>query len=155
MSTPDGIYLGQLIVHMSLHWSRGKGSLSAPSLQGTTKMHHDLTVPHNSPQKASPQPSMVRCVVEKEEAKENEKEMKEVLPPGSDLPNTQRIKIARLRLVGTRDQLTESKEKRLMLPREVLKSKECKNVVSELLERSEHLQRVMAESTQQPTTAVR
>ena len=149
MSTPDGIYLGQLIVHMSLHWSRGKASLSAES--------------QNVPQKTSPRPSMVQRAMEEEEAaaaaKENEAEVnmevEEKRSPGVDPPNTQIIKLTRLRSMGTRDQLTdpgESKEKRLVLPRDVLRSRECKNVVSELLERSKHLQRVMAESlsTQQP-----
>lgn len=159
MSTPDGIYLGQLIVHMSLHWSRDKGSLSVAS-QSTTMMHHNLAVPENLPQKVTPQSSMVQRFMKEEEAKENEEETNKVVeipPGGGGPPNTQRIKLAKLKFMGTRDQLTENKEKRFVLPREVLKSRECKNVVSELLERSKHLQCVMAESlsTQQPVTAVR
>lgn len=157
MSTTDGIHLGKLVVHLSLEWTGAKVSLQTgqPVSQG----------------RKIQQPRCTHAEQHRPTQQVGSGKTKEVeASQGAHPPKTQRIKLSRLKprekafqdvgiqhsstsLAEEKTELEKVEEERLLLPREVLKSKECKNIVSELLERGKHLRQVMMESVSTPPTA--
>lgn len=139
MSTPDGIYLGKLMVHLSLKWAKNKVTMATG--QGmplpTRNLHQPASKEEESPQPVPAQSSaeVSQAHIDVSPHKPQQAQLVRVNPQEGSQPVYQEPQ-------GSSTDLVRKLGKR----EPPVLSTECRNVLSELLERSKQLHEAMTES---------